>query len=315
MTTIDGRIYLGDCLDIAEQIEPNSVDLVLCDPPYGMMKNDNRARLNGGRTIEWDYVVPPEKLLAITARVLRKNGTAIFFSQGIFTAQMRMAYNRFLTFTQGGAWIKNNCGNPFGCNRNLTSHFEDLSIYRKQYDLRHNAAREYSKKMYEYMGVKTKNEVHRALGHYGAMKIMEHDTANHNICTEKTYSQLIDIYHIDKMDGFLPYAEMKQLFDSSGYALQTFNLLPGRRQNKNVFEYAKDTPSLHPTQKPIGLLEELIRIYTNEGDTVLDWTMGVGSTCVAAVNAGRKYIGIEKDDKYFAIAKERIEEAKYSLLG
>lgn len=302
-------------MDIAEQIEPNSVDLILCDPPYGIMKNDNpTARINGGRTIDWDYVIPPEEMLAITARVLRRNGTAIFFSQGIFTAQMRMAYNRFLTFTQGGVWVKNNCGNPFGCNRNLTSYFEDISIYRKRCELQHNAAREYSKKMYEYMGVKTKKEVHRVLGHYGAMKIMEHDTANHNICTEETYNQLIDIYHIDKMDGYLPYAELKKLFDSC-YDSAIFNVLPGRKQNKNVFEYAKDTPSLHPTQKPIGLLEELIRIYTNEGDTVLDWTMGVGSTCVAAVNTRRKYIGIEKNEEYFAIAKERIEDAKYSLLG
>ena len=308
---MEGQIYLGDCLEVAEQIEPNSVDLILCDPPYGMMQKDTRPE---SRPITWDYMIPPEKLLDISARVLRRNGTAIFFSQGIFTAQMRMAYNRFLTFTQGGAWIKNKCGNPFICKRALTSHFEDLSIYRKLYDLKHNAAREYSKKMFEFMGVKTKREVHRALGHYGAMKIMEHDTANHNICTEKTYRQLIDIYHIDQMDGFLPYEELKELFASS-FGGRVFNILPGRKQNKNIFEYTKDVPPLHPTQKPVGLLEELIRIYTNEGDTVLDWTMGVGSTCVAAVNTRRNYIGIEMNEEYFAIAKQRIEEAKYSLLG
>ena len=70
----------------------------------------------------------------------------------------------------------------------------------------------------------------------------------------------------------------------------------------------------HPTQKPVALMEYLIRTYTNEGDTVLDNTMGSGTTGVAAANTGRKFIGIERDDKYFAIAQKRIEEALYGDL-
>jgi site-specific DNA-methyltransferase (adenine-specific) len=66
---------------------------------------------------------------------------------------------------------------------------------------------------------------------------------------------------------------------------------------------------LHPTQKPVALLEYLIKTYTNEGETVLDNTMGSGSTGVAAVNANRRFIGIEKDDNYFEIAQKRINEA------
>ena len=66
---------------------------------------------------------------------------------------------------------------------------------------------------------------------------------------------------------------------------------------------------LHPTQKPIDLLEYLIRTYTNESETVLDFTMGSGSTGVACVNTNRRFIGIELDDKYFEIAKQRINAA------
>ncbi len=66
--------------------------------------------------------------------------------------------------------------------------------------------------------------------------------------------------------------------------------------------------SLHPTQKPVALLEYLIKTYTLEGETVLDFTMGSGSTGVACKNLNRKFIGIEKDKKYFEIAKERINE-------
>ena len=67
--------------------------------------------------------------------------------------------------------------------------------------------------------------------------------------------------------------------------------------------------SVHPTQKPVALLEYLIKTYTNEGDLILDFTMGSGSTGVAALNTNRRFIGIELDEKYFNIAKQRIEEA------
>jgi site-specific DNA-methyltransferase (adenine-specific) len=66
---------------------------------------------------------------------------------------------------------------------------------------------------------------------------------------------------------------------------------------------------LHPTQKPVALMEYLIRTYTNEGETVLDFTMGSGTTGVACANTGRKFIGIERDPEYFAIAERRIAEA------
>jgi site-specific DNA-methyltransferase (adenine-specific) len=70
---------------------------------------------------------------------------------------------------------------------------------------------------------------------------------------------------------------------------------------------------LHPTQKPIALIEYLIKTYTNENETVLDFTVGSGTTGVACVNTKRNFIGIELDDKYFNIAKDRIEQSKYKL--
>ena len=78
--------------------------------------------------------------------------------------------------------------------------------------------------------------------------------------------------------------------------------------------FDRDLPSIHPTQKPVALMEYLIRTYTNDGDTVLDFTMGSGTTGVACVNTGRKFIGIERDHKYFQIAKDRIEAAQAEQL-
>lgn len=78
---------------------------------------------------------------------------------------------------------------------------------------------------------------------------------------------------------------------------------------KTILTFGMDKNCGHPTQKPVALMEYLIKTYTNPGETVLDFTMGSGTTGVAAVNLGRKFIGIERDDKYFAIAKDRIEKA------
>ena len=76
---------------------------------------------------------------------------------------------------------------------------------------------------------------------------------------------------------------------------------------RNIIEFTSEGSTLHPTQKPVALMEYLIKTYSNECDTVLDFTMGSGTTGVAALNTNRNFIGIEKDEKYFNIAKERIQ--------
>lgn len=85
----------------------------------------------------------------------------------------------------------------------------------------------------------------------------------------------------------------------------------GWRYPTQVWKFQRDClkSNLHPTQKPVALLEELIKTFSNEGDVILDFTMGSGSTGVACVNTGRKFIGIELDENYFEIAKERIGRA------
>ena len=79
---------------------------------------------------------------------------------------------------------------------------------------------------------------------------------------------------------------------------------------KSILEFASDSAKVHPTQKPISLMEYLVNTYTDSGETVLDFTMGSGTTGVACVNTGRNFIGIEMDEGYFNIAKKRIEDAK-----
>lgn len=83
----------------------------------------------------------------------------------------------------------------------------------------------------------------------------------------------------------------------------------GLRYPKNLLSFnLHNVGNYHPTQKPVALMEYLIKTYTNEGETVLDFTMGSGTTGIACVNTNRNFIGIEKDDKYFEISKKRIKE-------
>ena len=105
----------------------------------------------------------------------------------------------------------------------------------------------------------------------------------------------------------MPYAELARLNEKY---TATFNLWQGGKSKSNVLEYKKDNDGYHPTQKPVALLEDLIQTYSNEGNTVLDFTMGSGSTGVSCVNTNRKFIGIELDQGYFDNAKKRIMDAK-----
>ena len=110
------------------------------------------------------------------------------------------------------------------------------------------------------------------------------------------------------------YEELKAIDDEyKKEVASTFNLWQKKKTKSNILKYAKDYPSLHPTMKPILLLEDLIKTFSNEGDLVVDLTMGSGSTGVACKNTGRKFIGIEMDDEYFNIAKERIESHEHQL--
>ena len=80
-----------------------------------------------------------------------------------------------------------------------------------------------------------------------------------------------------------------------------------------IWEFGSEGKTIHPTQKPVALMEYLIKTYTNEGDVVLDNTFGSGTTILAAINTNRNFIGIEKDEAYFKIAKERIENKTLNI--
>lgn len=117
-------------------------------------------------------------------------------------------------------------------------------------------------------------------------------------------------YNPQKTDG-TPYCQKSGKVSENwkgGLKNVVTNNIDGKRHPKTIQKFVRDKNKLHPTQKPVALLEYLIKTYTNENDIVLDNCMGSGSTCIAAINTERQYIGYELNDKYFEIAKKRIEE-------
>ena len=184
--------------------------------------------------------------------------------------------------------------------------------------------------MLEYIGLTSCKEINAAPWGIDAQSIVFYVTGASNgstqfsLCTEQTYEELVNQFGIDMMDGFMPFAQLGDINTEYRTDLidgmnrenpSVFNLWQGGKSKSNVLEYPKDSGGYHPTQKPVALLEDLIQTYSNEGDTVLDFTMGSGSTGVACVNTGRNFIGIELDEGYYKIAQERIEAAKGLLFN
>lgn len=321
------ELWHGDCLELMKNIPDGSVDLVLTDPPYGTMKG---AALDGwkNQTTEWDTAIDPLKIFEQISRILRQNGKAILFSQEPYTSRLITSAIPSLPFAYRAMWYKNVHANALLAKSAMVSRYEDICIFSKPHDAEcTNELRIYFKKVLEFIGAKSCKEINQRLGHRKAehcfyvtdgkraVKEKIGSKADHTtrvgssqfaLCTEQTYNEIISVFGIDKMDGFLPYAELARLNEKY---TATFNLWQGGKSKSNVLEYKKDNDGYHPTQKPVALLEDLIQTYSSKGNTVLDFTMGSGSTGVACVNTNRHFIGIELDEGYFNIAKKRIEEA------
>lgn len=298
------QLYNGDCLELMKNIPDGSVDLVLTDPPYGTMKG---AELDGwnGQTTEWDTAIEPTKIFEQISRILRQNGKAILFSQEPYTSRLISSAIPYLPFIYRAMWYKNVHANAFIAKSAMVNRFEDICIFTKPHDAENtNELRKYFVNVVEFCGGK-KPIIEKIGGK--ADHTTRTKSSQFALCTEQTYNEIISVFGIDKMNGFLPYSELASMNEKY---TSTFNLWQGGKSKSNVLEYAKDNDGYHPTQKPVKLLEDLIQTYSNEGNTVLDFTMGSGSTGVACINTNRNFIGIELDKGYFDIAEKRINEAQ-----
>lgn len=304
----------GDTLIKNEYIKDGSVDLILTDLPYGNMKginNPERPKSWGNREyLKWDDAIEPKRVYEIANRILRKNGKMVLFSQEPYTSQMITEAIPNIPFNYRMTWEKNDFANALLCNKAPVSYSEDVIIFSKMHDiLGIHPLNEYAKQISKYTKY-SRVKFFKMLGHYKFLHFIEakENRGQSTLCTEETYKELIEVFEIDKMQGFKEFAELKEIDNKFKQTFaSTFNLWEGNKYKSNILKYKKDYDRLHPTQKPILLLEDLIKTFSNENDLVVDLTMGSGSTGVACVNTKRNFIGIEKDDKYFDIAVNRIK--------
>ena len=234
------NLMQGDCLELMKTIPDGSVDMVLTDPPFGVV------------ACKWDSVIPFEPMWEQLKRIIKPNGAIVLFGSEPFSSLL------------------------------ITSNLKGFK-YRL----------DWNKKIPSGMS-------------YARFRPMQ-QTEDICIFTSKGeksiyYPQMIKREKPIKSGGVKPSQSAPIKYKDKDFK-KTYEL----KNPTTLLEFDKVRKgSLHPTQKPVPLLEYLIKTYTQENETVLDFTMGSGSTGVAAKNLNRKFIGIELDENYFNIAKERI---------
>ena len=305
-----------DCLEGMKQIPDGSIDAIICDLPYGTMKTLSIGAGWKSEHPDWDETIPTAPLFEQYERVLRTNGVAILFSQEPYTSHLRTFNAPNMEFCYPLYWLKDHCGNIMLAKYAPLIYIEEMNVFVKKHDSqRLNPLRDYSRHVVEFIGMNSgqvadyfrKNNVQTPTR---AQHFLSYEGVQYDICTEDTYNLLIEKFGIDKMDGFKTYKELQRL---NARFERTFNLPEGKASKSNVLQYAKDTDGFHPTQKPVALIADLIRTYSNEGDTILDNCMGSGTTAVACIKEKRHFIGFELNKEYYDKACKRIDAAQRQL--
>ena len=246
------QLFKGDCLELMQQIPEGSIDMVLCDPPYGMIG------------CKWDSILPFDQLWKNYFRVCKKNAAMVIFGAQPFSSLL--VTSNIKMYKHEWIWKKNAGSNFAFVKYQPMKEHEEILVFCE------------GKLLY--------NPIMQERAESGWKR--QKAPITFNVCTtdNNMYSGIKNGV-VTKKIGPMRYPSSVQNF--------------------------KRERGLHPTQKPVALLEYLIKTYTNEGMTVLDNCMGSGSTGIACLNTNRKFIGIEKDEKYFEIAKKRIENHKPQL--
>lgn len=300
-------LRLGDCLEVMAGIPDGSVDLVLCDPPYGIMKGiTNQEGLEG--RLEWDVAIEPARFMAERNRIMRPNASMVLFSQEPYTSRLITEAHGSIPFAYRMVWVKDHFANALSCKKAPVSYAEDVCVFVKAFD--------------SFLGHPLKPWLDAELAEAGMTRkeavLRWGSSASHYFTDGRQFmipsAEKLEIMQRDTGRFQMAYSEMKAVSDEFRARTRerfpkVFNLPDGEKYKSNVLRYKKDYDGFHPTQKPVALLADLIETYSNEGDTVLDFTMGSGSTGVACANTGRRFIGIERDPDYFEIARSRIEQA------
>ncbi len=310
------ELIQGNCLTESNSIKEQTVDLILTDLPYGTMRGINETFAGYGRKEHdghlWDFALEPNEVFKVAKRILRKNGKMVLFSQEPYTSKLINNANPNVPFSYRMMWEKNDFANALIAKKAPVSYFEDILVFSKIYENgTDNEVRDYlieernktkqagytDKQLRIMCGVSLKGG--GLLCHYWGREQWMMPTEKHYNTLKQTGFFQRDFKELEAINN-----QLKKESES------TFNLWEGKKYKSNILKYKKDYTGYHPTQKPILLLEDLIKTFSNENDLVVDLTMGSCSTGIACINTKRNFIGIELDENYFNISKKRVEEKR-----
>lgn len=239
---MSANLYHGDCLEIMKFILDKSVDMILCDLPYGTTN------------ASWDIVIPFKKLWEQYNRIIKSNGAIVLFGSEPFSSLVRTS--NLKAYKYDWVWNKKLAGNGILAKKQPLKIHENIIVFN--------------------------TTIYQPIMHKGKMR--------------------------RKMTGGMKASNCEMLQKSKSYQEEYTNDL---YYPQSIIEFSTANmrgKKLHIAEKPVDLLEYLIKTYTKENEMVLDNCMGSGSTGVACVNTNRNFIGIELDENYFNIAKDRIEK-------
>ena len=236
------EILLGDCLELMKDIPNGSIDMILCDLPYGTTQN------------KWDIILPLDKLWAEYERIITDNGAIVLTASQPFTSVLIMSNPKL--FRYDIVWHKRTPSGVLNAKKMPIRTHETILVFYKKLPT------------YNYQ---------KSLGNK-ICGIKEHKVNSSNYRNTNTSTPYID--------------------DGSRYPTSVLDIT-------GVVNNSKQKVA-HPTQKPIALMEYLIKTYTNEGDLVLDNTAGSGTTAIACLNTKRQFIVMEKEQKYYDIILKRV---------
>ena len=303
----------GDCLIKSDQIESGSVDLILTDLPYGNMKNAPSTW--DKETLTWDITIEPTKIYEIANRILRKNGKMVLFSQEPYTSKLITKAIPNVPFNYRMIWEKDHFANSLLAKKAPVGMFEDILVFSKSSTDNTDETRKYLREEKERSGLTSKQFNYLFSDYTDKHGCRDRSVLEHYWGKSQSVFPTKDIYeNVLQKTGFFTKSYEDLLAINNKY-LSTFNLWQGNKYKSNILKYKKDYNGYHPTQKPVLLLEDLIKTFSNKNNLVVDLTMGSGSTGVACVNTNRNFIGIELDEGYFNIAKERINSTEQSLFS
>tara|TARA_R100000808_G_scaffold25085_1_gene61596 strand:- start:17621 stop:18460 length:840 start_codon:yes stop_codon:yes gene_type:complete len=268
------QLIRGDCLVEMKKIDDASIDLILCDLPYGT--TDQYSDSNENRVFDWDMVIPLDLLWEQYKRILKPKGTVVLTADQPFTSQL--VISNYEWFKYEWIWVKEKVIGFLLANYRPMKQTEDILVFSPA-GASAGSAKSGNSMTYNPQGlipkrVKKRNNPKR-------LGVVIHNPD-----------------HLGSGNKLLTDSEYEQKF--TNYPSEIINC-------------SLDDERVHPTQKPVALMEYLIRTHSNEDDLVLDNCMGSGTTGVACGRTGRRFVGIEQNQEFFTIAEERIKDSYFNL--